>query len=221
MGKMQKKQEAAKKTTKETILEKALDLFSVYGYDGVSVKEIADAVGIKDSSLYKHFKSKQEIFETLLAGMNERFEQTVTFYNLPQGEIAAVTKQYGQNDLAWLKAAVDAVFLFFTSDAYATKFLHLLMIEQYKNNEAARLFETWFIDGALTFQTQLFAQMMQEGYFRQAEPRAVAVQFYGPILLLVLLYDSKPEKREEALKLLHSHVEEFAKNYHISHGEEK
>ena len=208
-----------KRNTKQAILDEALGLFSVHGYDGVSVKDIANAVGIKDSSLYKHFKSKNEIFETLLGGMNKRFEQTVTFYRLPQGDIEKVYRQYGENDLDWLKKAVDAIFLFFVEDAYAVKFLHLLMIEQYKNNDAARMFEEWFIDGALSFQTALFDKMMQEGYFRRANPRAAATQFYGPILLLVLMYNSKPERRREALDLLHRHIEEFANNYHISHGE--
>lgn len=208
-----------KRNTKQAILDEALGLFSVHGYDGVSVKDIANAVGIKDSSLYKHFKSKNEIFETLLDGMNKRFEQTVTFYRLPQGDIEKVYRQYGENDLDWLKKAMDAIFLFFVEDAYAVKFLHLLMIEQYKNNDAARMFEEWFIDGALSFQTALFDKMMQEGYFRRANPRAAATQFYGPILLLVLMYNSKPERRGEALDLLHRHIEEFANNYHISHGE--
>ena len=53
-------------TTKEKILNKALTLFSSKGFEAVSVKEIAADVGIKDSSLYKHFKSKQEIFDTIL-----------------------------------------------------------------------------------------------------------------------------------------------------------
>ena len=82
-----------KRNTKQAILDEALGLFSVHGYDGVSVKDIANAVGIKDSSLYKHFKSKNEIFETLLDGMNKRFEQTVTFYRLPQGDIEKVYRQ--------------------------------------------------------------------------------------------------------------------------------
>ena len=41
--------------TRDKILNAALDLFSTGGYEGVSVKQIAAAVGIKDSSLYKHF----------------------------------------------------------------------------------------------------------------------------------------------------------------------
>ena len=54
-------------TTKERITEEALTLFSEKGYKGTSVKDIADAVGIKDASLYKHFKSKEEIFNAIVA----------------------------------------------------------------------------------------------------------------------------------------------------------
>ena len=44
----------------------ALNLFSVKGYDPVSVRDIAYAVGIKESSLYNHFKNKQDIFDSIL-----------------------------------------------------------------------------------------------------------------------------------------------------------
>ncbi len=206
------------RSTKQEILEASLDLFSVYGYDGVSVKDIATAVGIKDSSLYKHYKSKQDIFGTLIAEMNRRFEQTATFYKLPQGEIDEIYRQYGENDLTWLKKAVEGIFLFFFDDAYARKFRRILMIEQYKNSEAKRMFNEWFLDGALSFQSALFARMMREGYFREVDPFVAAVQFYGPIFLLLLRCDSAPEKRDEALDLLDRHIEEFAANYHISHG---
>lgn len=205
-------------STKQAILEAALDLFSVCGYDGVSVKDIANAVGIKDGSLYKHYKSKQDIFETLIVEMNRRFEETVIFYKLPQGEIGEVYRQYGENDVEWLKKTAEAIFLFFFDDPYAGKFRRLLMLEQYKNNEAARLFNEWFLDGALSFQAALFERLMQEGYFRRADPFVTATQFYGPVLLLLLRYDAMPEKRDEALALLRLHVEEFAANYHISHG---
>lgn len=43
-------------TTKERILDEALTLFSQNGYDGTSVDHIAERVGIKAPSLYKHYK---------------------------------------------------------------------------------------------------------------------------------------------------------------------
>ena len=56
----------AKAATRERILETALALFSVQGYEATSVAEIASAVGIRKASLYSHFACKQEILDSLL-----------------------------------------------------------------------------------------------------------------------------------------------------------
>ena len=45
------------------IIEKAIYSFSINGYDGTSISNIAELVGIKKSTIYSHFKSKDEIFE--------------------------------------------------------------------------------------------------------------------------------------------------------------
>ena len=49
-------------TTKEKVLLESLKLFSKKGYDAVGVEEIANAVGIKAPSIYKHYKGKKDIF---------------------------------------------------------------------------------------------------------------------------------------------------------------
>ena len=62
-----------KKTdTKSRILSEALKLFAQEGYEAVNVEQIADAVGIKAPSLYKHYRSKRAIFESILAEMERR-----------------------------------------------------------------------------------------------------------------------------------------------------
>lgn len=203
------------RNTRQRIMDEALALFSINGFEGVSVKQIANAVGIKDSSLYKHFKSKQDIFDTLLEETNRKFEETVSFYKLPQGEIEKVAKEYGRNDLTWLKKACEAIFLFFLKDPQASKFRKMLMIEQYKNQYAAETFRSWFADAAMEFQTALFAEMMKQGYFRKAPPETIAMQFYAPFYLLLCLYDTMPGKEDEALSLLMAHVEQFAAIYQI------
>lgn len=200
-------------STKQRILDAALELFSVGGYEGVSVKQIANAVGIKDSSLYKHFSSKQQIFDTLMSEMSARFEETVTFYKLPQGEIEKVAKDYGKGDLVWLKKASEAIFLFFLEDPKASKFRKMLMIEQHKNSDAATTFRSWFTDDAICFQEALFTEMMKQGYFRQAPAKTIALQFYAPFFLLLCQYDTMPGKKDEALALLMEHVEQFAAVY--------
>ena len=50
-------------STKQKILYESLKLFSNKGYDGVSMREIASAVGIKGASIYNHFKGKEDIFQ--------------------------------------------------------------------------------------------------------------------------------------------------------------
>ncbi|MDY5973106.1 MAG: helix-turn-helix domain-containing protein, partial [Butyricicoccus sp.] len=55
------------KDTKERILETALGLFAREGYRAVSVSRIAGALGMTKSALYKHFGSKRDIFDEIVA----------------------------------------------------------------------------------------------------------------------------------------------------------
>ena len=61
--------------TKQKILDKALELFSEYGYDSVSVGQIAQAVGIKAPSLYNHFPGKQAIFDAIVESTAARYAE--------------------------------------------------------------------------------------------------------------------------------------------------
>ena len=83
-----------RENTKEIIWKEALILFSKHGYEGVSVKTIANAVGIKDSSLYKHYKSKQEIFDTIINKANLSMEEVRNRLAIP---ISAKTADNYQN----------------------------------------------------------------------------------------------------------------------------
>ena len=78
--------------TREKILDAALDLFSVHGYEDTSVAEIAEAVGIKAPSLYNHYRSKQEIFAAILRKIEEQYRQQASMLqldgNLPELDAA-------------------------------------------------------------------------------------------------------------------------------------
>ena len=64
------------RSTKQRILGIAIDLFSQYGFKDVSMREIAGEVGIKASSLYKHYESKEAILESIFAFFQEKLRQT-------------------------------------------------------------------------------------------------------------------------------------------------
>ena len=59
----------SKKSTKEKILDAALELISKYGYKGASIRKIAKAVGIRESAIYNHFKNKDEIFKEIMKNL--------------------------------------------------------------------------------------------------------------------------------------------------------
>ena len=65
----------------QLILEKAKHLFSEYGYDGVSMDQIAEAVEYSKGVLYKHFSSKEELYMALCAeeldSLARSFEEAV------------------------------------------------------------------------------------------------------------------------------------------------
>ena len=56
------------KTAREEILDAAAELFTNQGYASTSTRAIADAVGVRQASLYHHFATKDDILDALLAG---------------------------------------------------------------------------------------------------------------------------------------------------------
>lgn len=106
----------AKRNTKELILLEALKLFADKGYEGVSVRDIAAEVGIRQSSLYKHFESKQDIFDTLVETMKNRFPQASASFQLPDGTIQEVAKEYATCGTEFLKKTSAEIFRFYLKD---------------------------------------------------------------------------------------------------------
>ena len=53
-------------TTRERILDAALELFARQGFAGTSVRQLARAVGLRESSLYNHFAGKEAIYHALI-----------------------------------------------------------------------------------------------------------------------------------------------------------
>ena len=143
-------------TTKERITDAALTLFSERGYTGTSVKNIADAVGIRDASLYKHFKSKQEIFDSIVELINAHISGISAELGLPQSpDGAADAGFYTGLGRGELKALSEKIFLFYLTNPYISRFWRLAHMEQYRNERIYEMFHSIFMDAALDYQTRL------------------------------------------------------------------
>jgi len=200
-------------TTKERILDEALTLFSKNGYDGASVKDIANAVGIKDSSLYKHFKSKYEIFETIIEQMGNRVEEMHNKLQVPDARSQDVSICFANMTTETLVEITKKLFLFYLKDSVVGRLRRLLTIEQYRNSEIAETYKKIYIDSAIDYQTEVFQQMIAAGKFVEGDPYIMAIHFYSPIFLLLCKADNVPEKEEAVLEILEKHVIHFGKMY--------
>lgn len=192
--------------TKEKIIEVALDLFSINGYESVSVRDISKAVGIKESSLYNHFKNKQDIFDTIILlctekAMNQyknlKIDQTL------QGDFAIYNRM---SEELLIQISLE-LFKFYVSDHDMSRFRKILIIEQFKNKNIQELYFKYFIDDAISFQTQLFHYLMEVGALKKSNPESVAYEFYSPIYLLMSRYD---ELNDEVINLIKTHIKNFS-----------
>ena len=213
MSEEQNQNRTSAKSTKERILQESLELFANKGYDGVSVREIARAVGVRESALYKHFKNKEDILQTLIADMRERIGEAYMLNQVPEVVEKDVAGGYRKLTEERLCEISWNLFQLFTKDAVVSNFRKLLMREQFSNPYIAQVYNQFFLEGVIARQSQTFAALMTDKYFKKADARIVALHFYGPILLLFQRYDCEPEREAEIKEMLYQHVKAFGANY--------
>lgn len=194
--------------TKERILQEALRLFSVKGFHGVSVRDIAGAVGIKESSLYNHFKNKQDIFEKILGAQWERAREYFQSRALPfeKGDDILL---FAEKDFEKLSESVLAVFSYFLEDEENVRFRRLLVLSQYQYERAKEIYKKLYRDYMLEFQSCLFARLMEIGVFRDGNARWMAMEFYAPIFLIMNTEEDPACAKEQ----IREHLRQFTAVY--------
>ena len=123
--------------TKHRIIDEALTLFSEKGYANVFVGDIAERVGIKAPSLYKHYKNKRAIFDAIIEEMNLRFAEQAKSLNINGTDAVADSGIYENMSEESLLKLGRELFLYFLHDDYNSRFRKMLTIEQFNNKELA------------------------------------------------------------------------------------
>lgn len=176
------------KNTKERILLTALRLFARDGYEAASVSAIAGELGMTKGALYKHYRSKRDIFESILARMERRDAEQAAEYDVPEGPPEEMADAYQNASLDQIAAFSKAMFRYWTQDDFAAPFRKMLTLEQYRSEEMARLYQQYLASGPLGYMSDLFGALG----FPQA--RTEAAGFYGPMFLLYSVYDGAADK---------------------------
>lgn len=192
------------KDTKERILDEALRQFSQKGYDGTNIRELTASLGLVKSSMYKHYKSKEEIWNSLLDRMiayyNERFGSAENLPPVPDtlDELVAMTMRM-----------VDIT----VHDERIVMTRKLLSIEQYRDDRARQLATKHFLTGLNEMFTYIFDGMMKKGLLRNDDPRMLAFAYTAPVSSLIHLCDREPGKAAEAISQIKAFSRHFIKTY--------
>ena len=193
------------KDTKERILAAALEMFSRNGYAGTNIRELTASLGLGKSSMYRHFQSKEDIWNALLDEMiayyAERFgspERLPPVPDTPEGLVEMTMRMVNVT----------------VRDERIMMTRKLLSIEQFRDERARDLATRHFLTGLEQMFTPIFAGMMEKGLLRRDDPAMLAFAYTAPISALIHLCDREPEKTGEAL----GQIEAFSRHFIRAYG---
>ena len=192
------------KDTRERILAAALEMFSQNGFAGTNIRELSASLGMGKSSLYRHFESKEAIWNALLDEMiayyGARFGSSEHLPPVPESleELVRMTMRMAD---------------FTIHDEKIVMTRKLLSIEQYRDERAKALASKHFLTGLTDMFTQLFSAMMERGLLRRDDANMLAFAYTAPISALIHLCDREPEKTAEAMAQIEAFSRHFIKTY--------
>ena len=157
---------------KEEILIVALHLFARDGYEAVSVSQIAGELDMTKGALYRHYKSKRDIFDCIVQRMEQQDGEQATEYDMPQEDKEKTPEKYETVSL----------------DDFASSFRKMLTIEQFRSEEMQNLYQQYLVSGPAGYVKDLFKNM------KIKDPEENAVKFYANMFFYYSLYDGAADK---------------------------
>ena len=191
--------------TKERILAAALEMFSQNGYAGTNIRELTASLGLVKSSMYKHFRSKEEIWNTLL-------DELIAYYEARFGSSEHLPPVPGS--LEEMVTMTMRMANFTVHDEKVVKSRKLLSIEQFRDERARDLATKYFLTGLRDMFTPIFAGMMDKGLIHKDDPAMLAFAYTAPISALIHLCDREPEKADEDM----AQIEAFSRHFITTYG---
>lgn len=192
------------KDTKKRILDAALDMFSRNGYAGTNMRELMASIGYAKSSTYRHFESKEELWNALL-------DEMIAYYGEHFGSPDRLPP--APESLEELVAMTMRMVRITAQDETIIKTRKVLTLEQFRDERARNLATKHFLTGLTEMFSRIFAGMMEKGLLRRDDPAMLAFAYTAPISVLIHLCDREPDKTEEALQQVEAFGRHFVKVY--------
>ena len=178
------------KTTKEKIMKTALELFSKYGFDAVSVEMLSTELGVTKGALYRHYESKDAIFRDILNRVIQEDRDNAEVNSLP-------LEREGEYHVSSLNDLIEFTlkqFQFFTLDQFGSAFRRLVTLEQFRNAEMIHLYQDVFMNGPLQYTEKILSSLMDDGKIKKCNVKEASIEFFAPFFTMLSLSDHSGDK---------------------------
>ena len=182
---------------KEEILIVALHLFARDGYEAVSVSQIAGELDMTKGALYRHYKSKRDIFDSIVKRMEQQDGEQASDYDMPEDEKESMPKEYEDVSLDDFVEYSKSMFEYWTEDDFASSFRKMLTIEQFRSEEMQNLYQQYLVSGPAEYVKNLFKNM------KMNHPEENAVKFYANMFFYYSMYDGAANKTKAKSQFEH------------------
>ena len=190
-------------STKEKILRQALICFANNGYKGTNLRELAAQVGLTKSALYRHFESKEAIWDAVL----DRME---AYYSVRFGSAECVPEIASCEAL---REMTLRMLEFTLHDEQVILTRRVLLTEQFHDARACAFASEHFLNRTKALYAGIFARMMDRGLLRRGDPEMLAFAYTAPITALVHLHDREPDRAPEIMAQIEAFIAHFIATY--------
>ena len=173
---------------KEEILIVALHLFARDGYEAVSVSQIAGELDMTKGALYRHYKSKRDIFDCIVQRMEQQDSEQARQNEVPEESIEKVPEEYQNVSVEDFVGYSKSMFEYWTEDDFASSFRKMLTLEQFRNEEMQNLYQQYLVSGPAEYVNDLFKNM------KIKNPEENAIKFYANMFFYYSVYDGATDK---------------------------
>ena len=173
---------------KEEILIVALHLFAREGYEAVSVSQIAGELDMTKGALYRHYKSKRDIFDSIVKRMEQQDSEQARENEVPEESIEKTPEEYQNISFDDFVEYSKSMFEYWTEDDFASSFRKMLTIEQFRSEGMQKLYQQYLVSGPAGYVKDLFKNM------KIKDPEENAVKFYANMFFYYNVYDGAADK---------------------------
>ena len=190
-------------STRDKIMDVALNMFSERGYEAVSIRDICGEVGIKESTLYYHFKNKKDILDSLI----EKFRSHIDGLLAHVDEITDKPAQKKRKNVDPSVQIVDSYMIdSYLFDPFCNLMLRLMMIEQFHNEEIRALYEKTLFTDPYEIQLNIFKKLGAAGVIPEKDVEWIVKEYYSYMTMLTFRYLLNGDLTEERKKAYYDEV---------------